>query len=110
MTTLSRPRMRAATPFALLALGALALASTPGALSAQVTQEQTGTLTGLVLDQASGQAIPDVIVLVQGTEVGTSTGADGRFRMILPAGSHTLIVRHLAYGCLLYTSPSPRDS
>lgn len=98
MTTRFRP-LRPPLPRTLLALGATALAfSCARPTLAQAPAQQTGTLTGVVLDQASGNPITDVIVLVQGTQVGTSTGADGRFHMVLPAGAHTLIIRHLAYG------------
>lgn len=83
------------------ALAALALLSGLGGrpLAAQAAADSTsGTLNGTVVDQRSGQAVSDVNVVVQGTRVGTSTGADGRFALVLPAGSHTLVVTHLAYG------------
>lgn len=81
------------------ALVVLALALSPRAVAAQETSGQgTGTLTGTVLDQASGRPLPDVIVIVQGTEVGTSTSSDGRFQLVLPAGVHVLQLRHLSYG------------
>jgi hypothetical protein len=99
MTSKSRPSLRAATLRNwVLALYALAFSLTTGALSAQQADSPTGTLVGTVLDQASGRPVADVIVVVQGTQVGTSTGPDGRFRMILPTGTHTLVVRHLSYG------------
>jgi hypothetical protein len=89
-TSLLAPR--AAARLAQLALCALAL----GAESLRA--QATGTLNGIVLDQASGRAVADVIVVVEGTDVGTSTSTDGRFRMVLPTGSHRLVIRHLAYG------------
>ncbi|MSR35721.1 MAG: hypothetical protein EXR95_03610 [Gemmatimonadetes bacterium] len=99
MATMSFPVKRVFCPrTSVLALAALALACTGGALSAQRSADSTGTLTGTVLDQASGRPLADVTVLIEGARVGTSTAADGRFRMILPPGVHTLLVRHLAYG------------
>ena len=97
MASTSSPGIRAAAArLLLLALSALALA--PGSARAQQPANPTGTLTGIVLDQTSGRPVADVIVLVQGTQVGTSTTNDGRFRIVLPSGSHTLVIRHLAYG------------
>src|SRR5262245_9113071 len=102
MATTSRPPVRANTlrtyvpALRAMALVACALSSAVRALGAQ--EARTGTLSGTVVDQASNRPVADVIVLVRGTQVGTSTSADGRFRMVLPAGAHTLVIRHLAYG------------
>lgn len=46
-------------------------------------------VTGKVSDE-SGQGIPDVSVIVKGTNVGTSTGVDGTFSLSLPADARTL--------------------
>ncbi len=74
------------------------IVATPPARPLRAQDRPAGTLLGTILDQARGTPVADVIVVVQGTLVGTSTGADGRFSLVLPAGNHTLVVRHLAYG------------
>src|SRR5688572_2677064 len=77
--------------FPLLALLLLAPTGCARSLSAQ----ETGTLTGMVLDRATRRPLPDVVILVQGTQMGTSTGADGRFRIAdIPTGPHLLLVQH----------------
>ena len=53
----------------------------PGTPKAAVPQERT-TIKGLVVDK-SGLGIPGVTVLVKGTQVGTSTDANGKFSLEL---------------------------
>lgn len=60
---------------------------------------QTGTsLTGQVVDQATGNAVADVEVWIDG--VGTQfTDADGHFAFpSVPRGNWVLTIRHIAYG------------
>ena len=52
-----------------------------------VAQAQNATLSGRVVDQATGQPLSDVQVLVSGTPRGSRTGADGRFQIVgVPTG------------------------
>jgi hypothetical protein len=54
-------------------------------------QAQTwGTVTGTVTDSAEGKPLPGVTVLVRGTDFGTATAADGRYRLELPTGRYAL--------------------
>ncbi len=71
-----------------LALGLASLV--PAALRAQ-----TGTVEGRVIEAGAG-AIAGAQVSVQGTNLGTTTGQDGRFTLIVPAGQRVL--RVLAIG------------
>ncbi|MGI4872629.1 MAG: carboxypeptidase-like regulatory domain-containing protein [Janthinobacterium lividum] len=43
-----------------------------------------GALRGRVIDRTTGEGLPGVTVLVQGTQVGTSTNADGGFTLQVP--------------------------
>lgn len=53
-----------------------------------VAKAQNATLTGRVVDQATGQPLSDVRVLVAGTPRGSRTGEDGRFQIVgVPSGS-----------------------
>lgn len=58
---------------------------------------QVRTVTGTVTDAATNQPLPGVTVLVQGTTVGTATGADGTYTINAPAGSNTLEFRYIGY-------------
>lgn len=58
----------------------------------------TGTINGRVIDAENGQPISAAQVTISGTQLGRSTGDDGRFSLPnLPAGSKTLIVRRIGY-------------
>lgn len=85
---MGRPLLRRLAPaFALL----LGTAMTAGA-------QGTGTITGRVVDAENGQPISAAQVTISGTQLGRSTGDDGRFSLPnLPAGSKTLIVRRIGY-------------
>lgn len=53
-----------------------------------VAQAQNATLTGKVVDQATGRPLSDVQILVAGTPRGSRTSEDGQFRIVgVPTGS-----------------------
>jgi|GEM_PF-940271 len=57
-----------------------------------------GTVSGSVVDAATGEGIAAVTVLVEGTGLGAATGSDGSFRIAnVPEGVHTLAARRLGY-------------
>lgn len=58
---------------------------------------QSRTVTGAVTDQATGQGLPGVAVLVKGTSSGTATGPDGSYSISVPADGNTLVFRFLGY-------------
>src|SRR5919108_1003579 len=73
--------------------GALLMMAVP--LAAQ----QTGSVTGRVIDQTTQQPIPFAQVSIAGTRVGGMTQADGRFLLPqVPAGAHTVRVELIGYG------------
>ncbi len=70
------------------------------ALAAPITvaQAQTGKLTGVVTDAESGRPIEGVAVVVQGTTLGQTTNAAGRFFIIqVPPGTYSVQARRLGY-------------
>ncbi|MEX2641311.1 MAG: TonB-dependent receptor [Balneolales bacterium] len=73
-----------------LACLALLLCLTAGMVQAQ-------TVSGLVTDANTGEALPGVNILVQGTTTGTATDVDGRFQMIVPSLESTLIFSYIGY-------------
>ena len=54
------------------------------------------SLSGRVTDEA-GQALPGVTLLIKGTQNGTTTSAEGTYRLPLPSGAATLIVSYVGY-------------
>lgn len=60
-------------------------------------------VTGLVRDQSTGEALPFVQVHVRGTNYGTTTDVDGKFKLNIPAGSTTLEFSYVGYE--LYETP-----
>ncbi|KAA9327584.1 TonB-dependent receptor [Hymenobacter busanensis] len=60
------------------------------------TQPAHGQAVGRVV-LADGQPAEQVSVMVKGTTIGTSTEADGSFRLRLPAGKQTLAIAYLGY-------------
>jgi TonB-linked SusC/RagA family outer membrane protein len=59
---------------------------------------QTGTITGVVTDSTTGDPIPGVSILVAGTQIGTSTDANGEYDLTgVPAGQQTLEATFVGY-------------
>jgi TonB-dependent SusC/RagA subfamily outer membrane receptor len=62
------------------------------------TAEDGGTITGRVVDSASGKGIAGVVVTVVGTKLSATTNTDGSFTLHnVPAGEHDVMVRLLGY-------------
>ena len=64
-------------------------------------------VTGVVLDSETREQLIGVNIISKETSDGTVTEYDGSFTLQVEEGN-TLIFSYL--GCLLYTSPSPRDA
>jgi len=58
---------------------------------------QERTVTGTITDKTDGLPLPGVSVKVKGTNIGTSSGGDGRFSVRVPQGSTTLILTYIGY-------------
>jgi TonB-dependent receptor len=86
--------MRVPNPLVLLAVCAflILVAGSPAAFA------QVGTVTGTVLDRATGEALPGANVRVQGTSLGAATDPRGRFTITLvPSGPQALVATYLGY-------------
>lgn len=60
--------------------------------------QQTGTVTGTVVDSTSGAPLPGVNVVVSGTTTGAATDVDGRFSISsVPVGAQVLRVSFISY-------------
>jgi Ca-activated chloride channel family protein len=89
-------------PLVLLAAGPVALARPAGAILAAKVAPRA--VSGRVTDQATGQPLPGVAVLVQGTTTGTSTDHQGRYALAVPDGARLVFS---SVGYLPQTLPAP---
>lgn len=58
---------------------------------------QSSSVTGTVIDKTDRQPLPGVNIIVQGTQLGTSTNRDGKFTLNVPSLSDTLVISYLGY-------------
>ena len=58
---------------------------------------QVRELTGRVTNQETGTAVAEATVSVDGTQIATRTGTDGRFTMNVPDGDQSLTIRAIGY-------------
>lgn len=85
--------MRSWIPRAALA-AALALA-----LTTPADAQQTGEVSGTVLDSASSQPLPAAQVSIRGTTLGAAVTAEGRYVIRgVPVGQHTVHVQRIGFG------------
>jgi TonB-linked SusC/RagA family outer membrane protein len=55
------------------------------------------TIQGQVTDSDSGEPIPGVTIVIQGSDVGTATNVDGNFELTVPSLNETLIISAVGY-------------
>ncbi|MEM7587788.1 MAG: TonB-dependent receptor [Acidobacteriota bacterium] len=92
---MQRPRSFSDVRWLALAVSLLVLPAlaAPGTLLAQ----DTGSLVGSVGD-ADGSPLPGAAVRIEGTQLTTRTGVDGRFRLVgVPAGEQEVVVDFLGF-------------
>lgn len=65
------------------------------AFAAAIAQDRV--VTGQVTDSRDGSPLAGVSITVKGRTTGTQTGADGTFRITVPAGATTLVMTYLGY-------------
>ena len=57
-----------------------------------------GTISGTAIDSSSGEPIPGVNVLVEGTQLGTATGSDGTYEITdVEPGTYTVTASYIGY-------------
>lgn len=63
-----------------------------------IAMAQTGTLTGVVVDATTQQALPGASITIKGTKYAASTNRDGKFTLQSPlAPPYTLVVNFIGY-------------
>ena len=56
------------------------------------------TLTGIIRDKSTGEALPSASIYVKGSTIGTSSNTDGYFTFLkVPSDTSTLIVQYIGY-------------
>lgn len=61
----------------------------------------SASIVGSVVDERTREAIPYVQVIIKGTTLGTTTDANGNYRINhLPAGHYTLVASFMGYGTI----------
>ena len=72
--------------------------------------EPTGTVSGIVLDLATGRPLSEALVTVTGRSIAIRTDAEGNFRLVLPAGTYELrISRERSVSYTHLTLPTNRE-
>jgi TonB-dependent starch-binding outer membrane protein SusC len=72
--------------------------------SAQGVFAQTGTMSGIVTDRATGEALPGSNILIRELETGAATDVDGRYEISnIPAGTYNVRVNFVGYRTLEQT-------
>jgi hypothetical protein len=68
-------------------------------LAGAVAAQQTGTVSGHIIDGESLKPIRDAIVLIRGLDFRSLTDVNGVFRLTgIPSGTRVIVVQHIAYG------------
>jgi TonB-dependent receptor len=62
-----------------------------------ILSAQNGYIRGTVIDDASGELQPGVIVRVEGTEIGAATDLDGKFSISIGPGNYTISLAFISY-------------
>jgi len=69
--------------------------------SAVLTAGQTGKITGTVVDQETGNPLPGVNVLLEGTSMGAATNSDGKFVILdIPPGLYLVKFSFIGYATI----------
>lgn len=55
------------------------------------------SIKGIVTDEKSGSGMPGVSILIQGTNTGTVTDAEGNYNLSIAAGAHQMVVSFIGY-------------
>ena len=65
----------------------------------------TGKIAGKVIDGETGEALPGVNVIIEGTQLGSATDVEGDYFIInIPSGTYTVVASMMGYKKMLKTS------
>ena len=73
--------------------------------------QNTGKLAGTVIDRSTNEPLPGATVVIDGTQIGTSTNSDGEYVVIgVPVGNYSIRASYIGYESLVYQGVDSRDS
>lgn len=75
-------------------------------ISVQVVIAQDRFVTGTITGKEDGLPLPGVSVKILGTQIGTSTNAEGKFSLTVPSGNTRLQFVYIGYSSQTVTIPS----
>jgi TonB-dependent receptor len=75
----------------LLSVLGLALGLTPAAPAAETSAATGATLIGRVSNESTGAYLPGATIRIESLGLATVSERDGSYRLVVPAGSHTLV-------------------
>src|SRR6266571_4504327 len=79
--------------------------------AASPLRAQTGTIVGQITDARSTQPLGLTAITVEGTRLGATTGADGRYRIAnVPVGRHSVAARRIGYVVVRQTVTVPANA
>lgn len=74
-------------------------------LSSSAALAQTGSITGVVVDSETGEALIGANVFIEGTTIGTMTDLDGKYTIgNLDAGLYNLVFRYIGFATQTVTN------
>lgn len=62
---------------------------------------QNGFIRGTIFDEISGETLPGVTILINGTTIGTTTDFDGKFNLTCAPGVYSLKISFISYETIL---------
>ena len=66
-------------------------------LSVSAVFAQDGFIRGTVFDDISGESLPGVTIILEGTTDGTLSDFDGKFNLAAPPGNYTVRFSFISY-------------
>jgi hypothetical protein len=72
-------------------------------VSFQFLIAQTGDIRGIIFEEATGEFLPGVTVVIEGTTVGTITDLDGKFNLKTSPGTYDLRISYISFDPVLLT-------
>jgi TonB-dependent SusC/RagA subfamily outer membrane receptor len=69
-----------------------------------VLTAQTGSISGVVVDEKSNQPLPGANIFIKGTSMGAASDADGKYKITnVPPGNYNLLAAYIGYYTLEQT-------
>jgi len=68
-----------------------------------IGQQDKTVIKGFVYEKSTGEPMPSILVILQGTKVGVTTDVNGYFSMQVPPGPYTLMTVLIGYDTTLVT-------